>query len=82
MRLAPAKLAAGLLALSCLAGCRAPSDAPPAARIDGRTLTVDALAHWMVLGQPLPLDSATAHGLARHWVEVTAVVQALARGTR
>ena len=50
------------------------------AHVGDRVLTADQLASWMVLGQPLPLDSATARGLARHWVEVTAVVQALARG--
>lgn len=38
------------------------------------------LASWMVLGQPLPVDTPSARRLAWHWVEATAVASRVVRG--
>ncbi len=61
-----------------VAGCRSGTDeaeeAPPAAAwVGSDTLTADALAALLVLGQPLPVTEAVARDLARHWVAVAAL---------
>jgi hypothetical protein len=55
-------------------------DAPSAARLGSRALSVDALAELMVLSQPLPLTADVGGELARQWQHVSAVAQHLANG--
>lgn len=51
-----------------------------AARVDGRTLSVDRLAQLMVLAQPLPLTHDVAYELASHWVNLAAFSKRMAAG--
>lgn len=58
------------------AGCDgAPGEVaePVVARAGDRVFTSEALAHLLVLAQPLPLESAVAEELSRHWLGLTLV---------
>lgn len=64
-----------MAALLWILACAPESGPPPAARLGDRTLAAERLATWLVLGQPLPLEAPVARGLARHWVELTALAE-------
>ena len=67
------------LSLAVCAREAAPPD-PVIARFGERTLTAETLARWMVLGQPMPLESDVAEELAIHWLELTVFDARLAAG--
>lgn len=67
-----------LLALGCAPDER-PADAP-VAWVDGDTLTVQGLAEFLVLAQPMDLTPEEAEAWVEHWVEVSAFATGLARG--
>ncbi len=74
-----------VVGLVLLSGCRVLSDAFTAhpevvVRVDDEVLTVERLAHLLVLGQPLPLQLGIAEELALHWVDVTALSRRAAVG--
>lgn len=61
-----------LLAPACME--RVPAGtSPPAAWIEGDTLSVEALARLLVLAQPLSLEPAVVEEIARHWLHVRAL---------
>ena len=76
-----------VVGLVLLAGCRVLSDAFTAhaevvVRVDDEELTVERLAQLLVLGQQLPLRLGIAEELARHWVDVTALLDERLWGIR
>jgi PPIC-type PPIASE domain len=70
-------LLAWAAATSCAGG---PESNAVAARVGEEHLSSDRLAELLVLGQPLPLRQDVAAGLARQWVELTALAHGLASG--
>ncbi len=58
------------------AGCvdsPSPGPDPDVAHFGEHSLPASTLAHWLVLGQPLPLETGVAEELARHWLELVAL---------
>ena len=64
---------ATLTTLAALGCSSPPPPTPPVAVVGTDTLTVERLASWLVLGQPLPVTPEAATGLANHWVEMMVV---------
>jgi hypothetical protein len=74
-----------VVGLVLLSGCRGLSDAftahpDVAVRMGDEELTVERLAHLLVLGQSLPLQLGVAEELAMHWIDVTALSRRAAVG--
>ena len=69
-----------LLALWWPAGCGDFADRGVAARAGDWALTEERLAELLVLAQPFPLDSTSAHQLASHWVAAAALTLRSAAG--
>ncbi len=63
-------------------GCARPAPVPDPviARFESRTLTAGTVARWLVLGQPLPIETDVAEELAAHWLEMHALHARLMAG--